>query len=111
MPSKTKLYDLLGNDHAFFALVFILKTLHIPALNTSGRANKLYVGIAPNVSSDEIKKAFREKALQWHPDKNHGDVKAEEKFKGGQSMCVTSTRCLHKHVCPYRSKARLRNPH
>lgn len=37
--------------------------------------------IAKNASQDEIKKAYRKKALQFHPDKNPGDTEAEKRFK------------------------------
>ncbi|MBQ8424078.1 MAG: molecular chaperone DnaJ [Coprobacter sp.] len=37
--------------------------------------------VAKNATADEIKKAYRKKAIQYHPDKNPGDKEAEDKFK------------------------------
>lgn len=39
------------------------------------------LGVSKDATAEEIKKAYRKKAIQYHPDRNPGDKEAEEKFK------------------------------
>ncbi len=39
------------------------------------------LGVGKNAAADEIKKAYRKVAMQFHPDRNPGDKSAEDKFK------------------------------
>ncbi len=39
------------------------------------------LGVAKSSTQDEIKKAYRKVAMQFHPDRNPGDKASEEKFK------------------------------
>lgn len=48
------------------------------------------IGIKPEASQEDIKKAYRKMALKHHPDKNKDNPSAGEKFKGMGliSLCI-----------------------
>jgi curved DNA-binding protein CbpA len=48
------------------------------------QSNKDYygkLGLSPDADGDEIRKAYRRLAFQWHPDRNPGNPRATEQFK------------------------------
>jgi DnaJ-class molecular chaperone len=51
------------------------------ARQRSDRDYYAILGLAPDANEDEIRRTYRRLALQWHPDRNPGDARAEERFK------------------------------
>ena len=48
---------------------------------TSLRESYELLGLPTNASEDEVKRAYKQKARECHPDKNPGDPRATEKFQ------------------------------
>jgi molecular chaperone DnaJ len=49
------------------------------------------LGVSRDAAADDLKKAYRRLAMQYHPDRNQGDKQAEERFKEvGEAYAVLS---------------------
>ena len=56
------------------------------------------LGVSRNATFDEIKKAYRKIAMRYHPDKNPGDKRAEERFKEASMAYQALSELSSQHV-------------
>jgi len=67
------------------------------------------LGVAPDATEDQIRKAYRRLALQHHPDRNPGDPGAEERFKEiaeAYGVLVDPAKCREYEQWRHRARVR-----
>ena len=53
------------------------------------------LGVAKSADADELKRAYRKLAMQYHPDRNAGDKSAEQKFKDISEVVERANKSLY----------------
>jgi DnaJ-related protein SCJ1 len=64
---------------SFFRSLLYLATFLL-LLVEAGKDYYRILGVTRSSTKDQLKRAYKKKSVQYHPDKNPGDKKAEEKF-------------------------------
>lgn len=68
-------------SRALFFGIFLLPFCHKFVIINDMDDYYATLGVQKNATEDEIKKAYRNLAFKYHPDRNPGDTSAEERFK------------------------------
>ncbi|KAI7907551.1 uncharacterized protein BX663DRAFT_539037 [Cokeromyces recurvatus] len=83
-----KLTEVDGSNREYHSL---LRKAELELKKSQRKDYYKILGLTKSATETEIKKAYRKLALQYHPDKNDGDAKAEARFKEvGEAYAILS---------------------
>ena len=57
------------------------------------------LGVDKSASEADIKKAYRKKSLEWHPDRHPPEMKEEVRYVCVCVVCLCVCMCVLAHVC------------